>query len=85
MLEFRYANILSVLAVIFMYSSSMPILYILGTIFFFVTYWIDKFLLFHYYKKPIMFDSYLARKSLNWFKYILLSHCVGFMVMFSNS
>jgi len=85
MLEFRYSNILSVLAVIFMYSSSMPILYIFGVFFFFITYWIDKLLLFHYYKKPVMFDSYLARKSLNWFKYILLLHCIGFTVMFSNS
>ena len=62
MLKFRYANVLSVLTVIFMYSSSMPILYILGVFFFFITYWIDKFLLFRYYKKPVMFDSYLARK-----------------------
>ena len=85
MLEFRYSNILSILAVIFMYSSSMPLLYIFGVVYFFITYWIDKWLLFRYYKKPVMFDSYLARKSLNWFKYILLLHCLGFIVMFSNS
>ena len=85
MLEFRYSNILSILAVIFMYSSSMPILYLFGVIYFFITYWIDKALLFRYYKKPVMFDSYIARKSLAWFKYILLLHCIGFIVMFSNS
>ena len=85
MLEFRYSNILALLAVIFMYSSSMPILYVFGVFYFFITYWIDKVLLFHYYKKPVMFDSYIARKSLNWFKYILLLHCIGFVVMFSNS
>ena len=32
-----------------------------------------------------MFDSYVARKSLNWFKYILLLHCAGFVAMYSNS
>lgn len=85
MLEFRYSNILGITAIIFMYSSSMPILYIFGIFYFFITYWIDKWLLFRYYKKPVMFDSYLARKSLNWFKYILLLHCLGFLVMFSNS
>lgn len=85
MLEFRYSNILAILAVIFMYSSSMPILYCFGVFYFFITYWIDKVLLFHYYKKPVMFDSFIARKSLNWFKYILLLHCIGFVVMFSNS
>ena len=85
MLEFRYSNILSVMAVIFMYSSAMPILYFFGVFFFFITYWIDKFLLFNYYKKPVMFDSYIANQSLNWFKWILLLHCFGFLVMFSNS
>lgn len=85
MLEFRYSNILSILAVIFMYSSSMPILYVFGMVYFFITYWIDKVLLFRYYKKPVMFDSYIARKSLSWFKYILLLHCLGFLIMFSNS
>ena len=85
MLEFRYSNILGIIAVSFMYSSSMPILYLFGAFYFFITYWIDKWLLFHYYKKPVMFDSYLARKSLNLFKYILLLHCAGFVVMFSNS
>lgn len=85
MLEFRYSNILGILAVIFMYSSSMPILYIFGVFYFLTTYWIDKWLLFHYYKEPVKFDSYIARKSLVWFKYILLLHCCGFVVMFSNS
>ena len=85
MLEYRYSNILSILAVIFMYSSGMPILYVFGVIYFLITYWIDKWMLFRYYKKPVMFDSYIARHSLNWFKYILLLHCIGFTVMFSNS
>ena len=61
MLEYRYSNILSILAVIFMYSSGMPILYVFGAFYFFSTYWIDKWLLFRYYKKPVMFDSYIAR------------------------
>jgi len=85
MLEFRYSNVLSILAVIFSYSSAMPILYAFGALFFLITYWIDKWLLFHYYKKPVMFDSHVARKSLSLFKYILLLHCGGFIVMFSNS
>ena len=85
MLEFRYSNILSILAVIFFYSGAMPLLYVFGIFYFFITYWIDKWLLFTYYKKPVMFDSYIARKSLNWFKWILLLHCCGFIIMFSNS
>ena len=50
MLEFRYSNMLIVLAVAFFYSSGIPILYPLAALFFFITYWTDKWLLFRYYK-----------------------------------
>ena len=72
MLEFRYSNMLIVLAVAFFYSSGMPILYPIAAIFFIITYCTDKWLLFHYYKQPPMYNSYLARKTLKWFKYIIL-------------
>ena len=32
-----------------------------------------------------MYNSYLARKTLVWFKYIILLHTVGALFMFSNS
>ena len=32
-----------------------------------------------------MYNSYLARKTLIWFKYIVLLHTVGALFMFSNS
>ena len=76
---------LIVLAVAFFYSSGMPILYPIAAIFFVITYCTDKWLLFHYYKQPPMYNSYLARKTLKWFKYIILLHIVGAVFMFSNS
>lgn len=64
MLEFRYANILTILSVVFLYSSGIPILYFFAALFFFITYWIDKCLLLKCYKKPVMFDEFLAIQTL---------------------
>ena len=85
MLEFRYSNMLIVLAVAFFYSSGIPILYPIAALFFFITYFTDKWLLFRYYKQPPMYNSYLARKTLYWFKYIILLHIIGAIFMYSNS
>ena len=41
---------LNMLAVTFFYSSGIPLLYPIACLFFFMTYWVDKFLLFRYYK-----------------------------------
>ena len=82
MLEFRYANMLTVLSVVFFYSGGMPILYPIAACFFFVTYWMDKCLLFKCYKKPIQFDSHIAISTLSLFKYIIVLHIIGCLLMF---
>jgi len=83
MFEFRYSNMLTVLAVAFLYSGGMPIMYPTAAIFFFITYWVDKGLLFRYYRKPIKFDNYMAKRTLGFFKFILLGHIAGFLLMYS--
>lgn len=85
LLEFRYANILTVLAIAFFYSSGMPFLYLVAAIYFFLAYWIDKIMLFRFYCKPVNFDQYIAEKTLNWFKYILLLHMVNALFMYGNT
>jgi len=82
MFEFRYANMLTVLAVTYLYSGGMPILYPVAAMFFFVTYWTDKCLILRCYRKPIKFDDYLARTTLSFFKFILVLHLIGTLVMF---
>ena len=83
MFEFRYSNMLTVLSVTFLYSGGMPILYPVAALFFFISYWVDKCLLLRCYRKPIKFDERLARSTLEFFKYILILHIIGFFVMFS--
>lgn len=83
MFEFRYSNILTVLAVAFLYSGGLPIMYPVAAFFFLITYWMDKCLLFNCYRKPIKFDNYLAKGTIGYFKFILLGHVAGFLLMFS--
>jgi len=53
MFEFRYSNLLTVLAVALLYSGGLPIMYPTAAMFFFISYWVDKCLLFRCYRKPI--------------------------------
>ena len=85
MLEFRYSNMLIVLSLALFYSSGIPILYPMAAVFFFITYFTDKWLLLRYYRKPPKFNCYLARKTLVWFKYIIVMHVIGGILMYSNS
>ena len=85
LLEFRYGNMLTILAFTFMYSSSIPLLYPIAMTFFMMTYWVDKFLIFRCYKEPVKFDAQVALKTLSWYKYILFLHALGFVLMYSNS
>ena len=63
----------------------MPILYGFAALYFFITYWTDKFLLFNCYKKPVKFDNYIATKTLSWFKWVFLAHVIQAFNMFGNT
>lgn len=76
---------LFVLGVTFLYSSGMPILYPIAAAFFFIGYWVDKILLLNFYRKPIMYDGYIAKRILDWYQFILLMHVIGGVFMYSNS
>lgn len=42
LLEFRFSQILINVFIIMMYSPGVPLLYAVGSIIFFLTYWVDK-------------------------------------------
>ena len=60
-MEYRYCNMLMMLSVCFTYSAGMPILYPIGTLYFFISYWVEKILVLRFYSKPVMFNGYLAQ------------------------
>ena len=82
MFEFRYASMLVVLSIAFLYSGGLPVMYPVAAVYFFITYWMDKCLLFRCYRRPVHFNSYLARHTLHYFKFILLIHIAGTLLMF---
>jgi len=47
-MELRYANIMVVTYVTMLYGSGIPILYLIAAIYFFTTYWVDKWLVLYY-------------------------------------
>ena len=63
----------------------MPLLYIVGLITFFITYWIDKFLFLRVYKKPPRYDMSLASTVREITKYSIFLHFAFGFYMYSNS
>lgn len=63
----------------------MPILYPIAACFLFVNYWVDKFLIIYYHRKPVSYDSYITKKSGNWYKFILVMHVIAGTLMYANS
>jgi len=72
-------------AVTILFGSGMPALYPIACAFFFISYWIDKWLLLRYYRKPDSYDTSLANKHLNFYFVILVMHVLVGTVMYANS
>jgi len=80
----RYANILIMVGLTFLYSSGIAILYPIAFTYFLLGYIIDKFLLVYVNRKPLMYDGELAKGTLSWFKWILAGHFFLGVFMFAN-
>ena len=83
-MDYKYANMLTVLMITMMYGGGIPILYPIAMLYCFVTYWTDKLLIFRYYRKPEFLDHTLPADSLKWYKVAFLLHIVVSCMMFSN-
>jgi len=67
------------------YSAGLPIMYIIGTFYFFITYWFDKISLMRYYQKTKVFNEELPIESVKMFKYAIMLHFLFAGVMYSSS
>jgi len=63
----------------------MPLLYPIATIFFILQYWVDKCLILRKYRKPVMYDDFIAKATLSWLWMILAFHIAGFLSMYGIS
>lgn len=74
-LSLRIAQTLATIFITLLYAPGMPILYLICCIFFFIYYWVDKFLLLKFYRTPPHYSnrlSYWASKTLTWSIFIHL-------------
>jgi hypothetical protein len=75
----------STFIVIMIYSSGMPILYIIGTLFFLVTYWNEKWLLIKFYKRTENnLNKDLPLYTVGLLRYILLAKIIIGITMFTD-
>lgn len=66
------------------FSTSMPVLYLIAFLYYFLTYHVDKYLVINYYSKSKSFNEQIPIKSFNLFKWPILFHLVFSMITFSD-
>jgi hypothetical protein len=77
-----FSRIMSTLMVILSYSSGLPVLYIIGAIFFFFTYYVNKIVLYKYYQKSLDLNRVVPQYSMEFLNLCLFLHIIvgGFMI-----
>ena len=80
----RYNTLITYVFVTMIYSGGMPLLYPISAAYFFVTYWVDKYLLLTYYQKPPNFSHTMAKEIIYWFKWALFMHFISTSYMYAK-
>ena len=75
---------MSTLLVILTFSSGMPILYVIGFIFFFTTFVTNKLALFKYYQKTTTLSRFIPMTAMRFLNYALFFHLLSGMFMMTN-
>ncbi len=70
----RYAALLNTLFVTFFYSAAVPLLFPIGLLFVFLTFWCERALLFYVHRTPPKFDESLAEAALNVMPWAVFIH-----------
>ena len=82
--EKAFSRMMSTMFVIQMYTGGMPILYLIGFIFYTVTYMVNKFLLIYYYQKSRTLTKHIPIFTVRLLKYGLLLHLISSCFMLTN-
>ena len=81
----HYANLHLVSWVTMFFGCSMPILYPIALFYFASTFFLEKFMIFNFYRKSDKFNGQLPLDSLSLFKWPILFHCLFSCFVFSNN
>lgn len=85
LIEYRYSQILNTLYICFMYSSGMPILYLVTALWFIITFGIDKCLYLRLYRSLPHFDRLVHSYMRSLIGYALFLHMALGFWMYSNT
>jgi len=83
-LKTKYAQMLTTTCVTLIYSSGLPLLYLIGFGYMGLMYWTDKVTLLWYSKRPPFYDALLAKEAAEAMLYAIAFHCVGAMLMYGQ-
>eukprot|EP00435_Cladocopium_sp_Y103_P047040 s1076_g13.t1 len=83
-LKTKYAQLLTTVCVTLMYSSGLPLLYLIGFGYMALMYWSDKITLLWYSKRPPHYDAVLAKNAAEAMLYAIALHCIFAVVMFGQ-
>ena len=83
--SFVYAQIFTTMWSCLTFSSGMPILYPIAAVFYFVMFYVNKFLLLKYFAKTARFGHNLPRQSVDYMKWGMVFHMIIGALMFTNS
>ncbi|TYZ65544.1 hypothetical protein PybrP1_007721 [[Pythium] brassicae (nom. inval.)] len=80
----RYAQTLTSIFIIYLFSAGMPLLHLVGFFAMLMTYWADKFTFLRIARSPPLYDSKVAASAGSLLPYAVLLHSLVAMWMFSN-
>mmetsp|Transcript_511 Transcript_511/g.521 ORF Transcript_511/g.521 Transcript_511/m.521 type:complete len:488 (-) Transcript_511:930-2393(-) len=84
-LDARLAQMVAFVWTTFMYSSGLPVLFVITAVNFLLMFWIDKFLLLRFYRTPKNYDETCIYFSLGEMKYSFVFHFFLGALIFSNN
>ena len=83
-LEVRYGQVMATIFVTLTFSAGIPLLLPLTLVILFVQYWVDKFLVFQYYRKTTHFTQKLSAFVVTMMPVAIIMHYLFAGMMFSN-
>ena len=80
----RYSQTLVQIYIVFTFASGIPLLYVVGIVCLFMSYWTDKYLFLRLYRKPPLYDDGMAVRARSLLKFAILIHCLMSLYIYSN-
>mmetsp|Transcript_28228 Transcript_28228/g.42721 ORF Transcript_28228/g.42721 Transcript_28228/m.42721 type:complete len:131 (+) Transcript_28228:1693-2085(+) len=84
MLDSRLAQVIAFTWVSFMFSTGLPMLFLVSAVNFFIIYWVDKVLILRFYKTPKNYNEKTIKYTISNLKWSFLFHAVVGFIIISN-